>query len=74
MQWYSIKKYLPPACSDVLIRATGGEYDLYFIGMIENFNQISYLNEWVLKGSNDYINLMDYKVTHFAIIDPIEIE
>ena len=73
MEWYSIKKYTPPSCTQVFIRAINGEYDRYFVGIIENFNLIAHLIEWELEG--DYsIDYTEWKVTHFAIINPLEIQ
>jgi hypothetical protein len=51
MEWYSIKEYMPPACHYMLIRALrkDGEYDRYFIAMIDDFNKIIELEGWEFK-------------------------
>ena len=75
MKWLSVDKFTPPSCTDVIIRALRNinVYDRYFIGMIEDFNKIKNLEDWIL--SNDIMfNAKDYIVTHFAIIDAIEKE
>jgi hypothetical protein len=76
MKWLSIKEYTPPACTNVFIRAinTGDfTYDRCFVGFVEDFTFIKNLIRWELEAHYD-IDLSDYTVTHFAIIDPIEIE
>jgi len=80
MEWHSIKKYLPPACTNVFIRAItrfhSGSYDRYFVGMIENFKDINHLAAWEMANGQYYgdIDQDSYQVTHFAMPDPIEID
>ncbi len=76
MRWFSVDKYIPPACTYVLIRAINDSYDRYYIAMIENLNRIKELSEWVFANDQDFdsINFENYKVTHFCVLDPIEIE
>ncbi len=79
MKWYSVKKYTPPSCTNVLIRATNnflGLYDRYFVAMIEDFSTIKDLDAWELANYIDGsdMDITRYEVTHFCILDPIEIE
>lgn len=81
MKWYSVKKYTPPACENVFIRAIttdviGCTYDRYFVAMLENFRGITKLNQWEPANGQDFgeIDMYEYTVTHFATIDPVEIE
>lgn len=80
MKWCSVKKYTPPACTYVFIRAVtcqeNDTYDRYFVGMIEDFGSIENLGDWEMANGQELIDIEAdlYSVTHFAIIDPIEIE
>ncbi len=78
MRWYSVDKFLPAAGNDVFIRAVriDGSYERHFVGMIDDFNGIENLNAWELCNFDNLIDIdVDkYIVTHFAIIEPIEIE
>lgn len=75
MKWYSVNKYIPPSCTDHLIRAFNGEYERYFIASLETFENRNELLTWEL--SNDVscgLDLSKYKVTHFCILDAVENE
>lgn len=79
MKWYSLNKHITPTCTDLFIRATtkssGYLYDRYFVGMIENIEGARKLKNWEMANSQIYrIITEDYEVTHFCIIDPVEIE
>ena len=77
MKWRGLRKYLPPACTYVFIRALSIEaYDRHFVAMIEDFDRRFDLGVWEMANWPELygINTADYTVTHFAIIDPIEIE
>ena len=79
MKWLSVKKYTPPSCTDVFIRAIWHDMDndllvdRYFVGMIANFLEIEELHFWEIANGfdNDAKNFCQYHVTHFAIIDPV---
>lgn len=75
MRWYCINKYIPPTSTYHLVRAFNGEYERYFIAALETFENRNELLTWEL--SNDascVLDLSKYKVTHFCIIEPVEIE
>lgn len=78
MKWLSIKKFTPPSCTNLFIRAvkSDSQYDRHFVGMIEEFLQIKDLRSWEMANGQELIDInpIDYKVTHFAIIDSVEIE
>jgi hypothetical protein len=81
MKWYSVNRYTPPACQNVFIRAVttdecGNCYDRYFVGMIEDFISIRKLSCWEPANGKDFgeIDANNYTVTHFAIIEPVEME
>jgi hypothetical protein len=81
MKWYSIKKYRPASGAEVLIRALTNQnsksYDRHFIAMIDSYDSIENLASWELaNGGNEsfFLNMDDYVVTHFAPLEPVEIE
>ncbi len=79
MKWYSLNKHIPPAYTYLFIRAitksSGYLYDRNFVGMIENIEDARKLNAWEMANGQNYsIVPDDYEVTHFCIIDPVEIE
>jgi hypothetical protein len=73
MRWYNIKKYDPVCCVEMLIRAFNGHYEWHLMAMCENVLNKESLEEWEFR-TKPYIDLTKYKVTHFCLIDPIEIE
>ena len=77
MKWYSIKEHTPPAGTDVIVRIIkegGFIYDRFFIAMTEDFATIEDFATWDLSGVTlDYIDTKKYKVTHFALIEPVPI-
>lgn len=81
MKWYSVKKYKPPACNEVLIRIEkkSGQafiYDRYLTGSFEDYSQ-NITNPWnwaLVCFDEKLIDLDIYEVTHFAIIEPVEVE
>lgn len=76
MKWYSIKKFTPPTCSDLLLRIMhkNREYERFVIGMSENLNAFEDLSTWEYMINSFDFNLNDYYITHFCILDPVEIE
>ena len=82
MKWYSVKKYRPPSCQYVFIRAVNELseseqlFDRYFVAMIEDFNDIENLDAWEMANSALHadLRLVEYNVTHFCIPEPVEIE
>ncbi len=77
MKWYSIKTHVPPACTNVFIRAISCElnFDRHLVGSIDDFSCIENLIDWELANCDLFgCILQDYKVTHFAIIEPVGIE
>ncbi len=82
MKWLSLNRYIPPSCENVFIRAvltTSNEehiYDRFFVARIEDFREIYNLEKWEMANGQDLIDIEPdmYVVTHFALIDPIEVE
>lgn len=76
MKWYSVKKYIPQTSIELLIRAVSiEEYERYFIASTELIDDLGLLANWYMaNGAHHDIELHKYRVTHFAIIDPVEIE
>lgn len=80
MKWYSIKKFTPPTSQDLILRIVKNPdsytYERYIIASCELlYDDMSNVSWWELSnGCQIDIELHDYYVTHFAIIDPIEIE
>ena len=76
MKWYSIKKYIPPTCAETLIRAIhDDDYERYFIASLEIYDDRDLLINWdMANGAIHDIDFSTYKVTHFAVIDPVQIE
>lgn len=77
MKWLSIDKYLPNGSEIVFIRAQYklDHYERYFVGSIDVLENIKDLVAWELYPAKYLdIKLQDYYVTHFAQIDPVEIE
>lgn len=80
MRWYSVKSYWPPTCQYVFIRAINNKvtdplYDRHFIAMVENLKDVRKLTSWEMANGQVFdIDLSIYLVTHFAIIEPVEIE
>lgn len=63
MKWYSVKKYKPPLASyRLLIALANGSY---LLGDFEN------PSSWYDEEGDP---IPDETVTHFAVIDPVEIE
>lgn len=61
MKWYSCFEYEPPYCVPLLCRRRNGEYTI----------DLADSTGWQ---SNDYTSSADLYITHFAIIEPVEIE
>ena len=80
MKWYSIKRFTPPSGINLFVRAVYNDPDFisarYFVGMIEIYEDIQSLSEWLLANGEQHqeINVAHYKITHFAVIDPVEID
>ncbi|HLX54200.1 MAG TPA: hypothetical protein VKR58_09670 [Aquella sp.] len=80
MKWYSVKKYTPPSDCTYIIRvelpSSNINYEQYLIANREVLGEVDSLSSWIvhdiaLDSSEQW---QEYKVTHFAIIDPVEIE
>jgi len=68
MKWYSVKKYHPVLeCSLTLVRIKSSR-DNY------HFDLAEYDGGWKDWVNKDFIEEDGYKVTHFCIPEPIEIE
>lgn len=77
MKWYSIKKYDPPTCTTLLLRIVidSKEYERYVVASCENLNKKEMPSEWEMaNGALPSIDLALYRITHFAIPEPIEAE
>ncbi len=85
MKWFSIKKFSPPTGQYVFIRAVAWvkfseenqmNYDYYSCAKAECLNKMEDILNWEFTYIDSELHdlLSEYKVTHFAMIDPIEIE
>lgn len=85
MKWYSIKKYHPSIGCELLIRAVKHSnitavdlvcYEKYFVAELECiYEGIEDIRNWYLSnGAIADSRDGEYKVTHFAVLDPVEIE
>jgi len=77
MKWYSIKKYRPPTGNFIFIRIElgSGQYDRNIVAMCEDLNEVKNAAAWEVMANDALdIDLSLYKVTHFCIPDPVEIE
>ncbi len=77
MKWYSIKKYKPITCNELLVRIEKdtGSYDRYLIASCDDYDTKYDPTTWNLSnGQIIGVDLAEYIVTHFAIIDPVLIE
>ena len=74
MKWYSIKKYIPQKETELLIRAKCLDgHERYFIAILVFLEDFEKLTSWEVQGSYD-LRLNEYTVTHFCVLDPVEIE
>lgn len=76
MKWLSIKKFHPPTGVDLLVRAEHkDEYERYFIVSAELLDGLESLSFWNMSnGAHHDIDPEDYKVTHFCVPEPVQIE
>lgn len=85
MKWYRVKKYQPNIGVELIIRIERtvnlsgiilGCYERYLIAELEcGYEDNTDVSNWYLSnGCKLNIDLSEYKVTHFAMPDPIEIE
>jgi hypothetical protein len=77
VKWLSINKYVPPTGETMFIRASNAEdhIERYFVGFTDDLPNIKDLNSWELYPAlYPDLSLDKYKVTHFAILDAVEIE
>jgi Bacterial RNA polymerase, alpha chain C terminal domain len=77
MKWYSTKKYKPPTSQEVLIRIIVDEEETDLISMAWYWNNCWHWGEdYVCYSDPDEktTEIIGYKVTHFCILDPIELE
>jgi len=69
MKWYSTRKYKPTTlCCCTLLRLANDK-GFWFLSLGEYDN-----SGWMGWEHKEPIEFDDYKVTHFCMIDPIEIE
>jgi len=80
MKWFSTKEYLPPNGVDLLLRIERRPehdyiYERYIIASLEHYtDDIQNTARWELSnGAYMDISMAEYRVTHFALIDPVEI-
>jgi hypothetical protein len=82
MKWLSIKEFIPPTSTDLLLRIiikpenNPYVYDRYLIANLEClYDNLDNPFTWDLaNGATVDINLDDYLVTHFAILDGVPID
>ena len=76
MKWYSVKKHKVPSGVELLVRAQStGSYERYFIAILEDSEEFSALSNWDMCNTASHdIDFEHYAVTHFCILDPVEIE
>lgn len=78
MKWYSVKKYIPSTDFYYLINAsnhassTGTSF--YAFAHAVHINNSENIYSWDILFSDSVDDLDDFEVTHFAIIEPVEIE
>jgi len=79
MKWFSIKTFTPPTGQDLLLRIEkkaqySCRYERYIIASMETIEDDldSILNWEPSNGVSFDIKLEEYNVTHFSIIDPVE--
>ena len=74
MKWYSIKKHKQPLNVPCLINSSSNYGMVFMVAKYQRYNNVnekSYCHWWFTEDSSDYTA---ENVTHFLIIDPIEIE
>lgn len=76
MKWLSIKKYHPPTGVNLILRTEHkDEYERYFIASAELLDGLESLTYWdMANGAHHDIELEDYRVTHFCVPSPVEID
>lgn len=80
MKWYSMKKHVPPTGQDLLLRLMkGGEeeslYEVYSIGRLEMYGtDNSDVKLWDVDKIDHRDLIPGFYVSHFALIDPVEVE
>ena len=70
MKWFSVKKYTPTIHSACFLLRLENEKNFWFLSLGECDSSGNWL-DWDHK---DPIEFDDYKVTHFCVPEPIEIE
>jgi len=79
MKWFSIKKFKPPTSTEMLVRMErlSGHYSFerYVIASLEMYHEDNTkMNDWILAYDlHTDLDLGLYSVTHFALIDPVEL-
>lgn len=72
MKWYSVKKFTPPISTDCLIFT---ENNYTFVGRLENkYTPDKWLHDYHCDECDNSKHEEIYGVTHFCIIEPVEIE
>lgn len=72
MKWYSVKKYIPATYNEVICRVTDNDGGEQILSAYYSHRR----KEWYFN-SRPTISVKkkhQYTVTHFSVIDPIEIE
>lgn len=69
MRWYSVKKYRPLADVTCIVRRIRPDFEAASFSEAR-FNNIG----WVFRSEDDERNRHLFIVTHFAIVEPVEIE
>jgi hypothetical protein len=76
MKWYSVKKYKPydeRTCFATCIDGAG-KMNLWLCCYDEDDNEWYLVDDSLDKSNNDKLKDIDFKITHFCIPDPVEIE
>lgn len=72
MKWYSVKKYFPPISTDCLIFT---ENNVFFVAFLENKDIPDiWIHDYYCEDCKQSKYEKIFGVTHFALIDPVEIE
>lgn len=79
MKWYSVKKYRPPYSGYCLIRTSHGDFHCaeWKIGHKDIDDNSQYSEGWLVRTFAEPYDGPEFQevleVTHFAIIEPVEI-
>lgn len=73
MKWYDINNYKPPTGTELLLRIENDIWERYITASCEDLQSRCELKTWEFSGALYDFDLNDYKITHFSILDPVEI-